>query len=183
MEKKQNKGIKEAFRKFLVSLKRRPQIIPGVFLVISFLYYALNLTCVSDTLSMIQGNMMGFCEFITMLCSILVFVCFLNSYPRRQKPHIGFIILTYIMLVAIVFADITFRSRIFTAVTREVNTIKTTDYIAKAYSMLFAHIILVIISAVLNATMPFYGKLLKKINTSIDVEGNTEMEAIDLSED
>ncbi len=183
MEKKQNKGIKESVRKFLVSLKRRPQIIPGVFLAISFLYYALNLTCVSDTLSMIQGSMMGFCEFITMLCSILVFVCFLNSYPKRQKPHIGFIVLTYIMLAAIVFSDITFRSRILTAVTRENNTIQLTDYITKAYSVLYTHIILVIISAVLNITMPFYGKLLKKINTSIDVEGNTDMEAIDLSED
>jgi hypothetical protein len=183
MEKKQNKGIKEAIRKFLVSLKRRPQIIPGFFLVISFLYYSLNLTSVSDTLSMIQGSMMGFCEFLTMLCSILVFVCFLNSYPRRQKPHIGFIILTYIMLAVIVVADITFRSRILTAVTRENNAIQITGYITKAYSMLYAHIILVIISAVLNATMPFYGKLLKKINTSIEVEGNTEMDAIDLSED
>ncbi len=180
---KPNKGIKESFRKFLVSLKRNPQIIPGCFLVIAFLFYALNLTCISDTLSMIQGNMMGFCEFVTMLCSILVFVCFLNSYPRRQKPHIGFIVLTYIMLAAIIVSDITFRSRIYTAVTREANSIQLTDYITKAYSVLFTHIILVIVAAALSITMPVYGRFLKKINTSIEVEGNNDMEAIDLSED
>ena len=183
MEKNTSKGIKEVIRKFLVSLKRRPQIIPGVFLLIAFLYYSLNLTCVSDTLSMIQGSMMGFCEFVTMLCSILVFVCFLNSYPRRQKPHIGFIVLTYLMLAAIIVADITFRARILTAVTRETNCIQLTDYITKAYAVLFNHIILVIVAAALNLTMPLYGRLLKKINTSIEVEGNNDMESIDFSED
>ncbi len=178
-----NKGIKEIFRKFLVSLKRRPQIISGFFLVIAFLYYSLNLTSISNTLSMIQGSMMGFCEFVTMLCSILVFVCFLNSYPRRQKPHYGFIVLTYVMLAAIIVADITFRSRILEAVTREEDSIQITDYMTTAYSVLYNHIIMVIVAAVLNAAMPFYKKLLAKIKTSVNVEGNEDMEAIDLSED
>ncbi|MCR5823409.1 MAG: hypothetical protein K6G60_03155 [Lachnospiraceae bacterium] len=180
---KQNKGIKEFFRKFLVSLKRKPQIIPGTFLVIAFLFYSLNLTCMSDSLSMIQGKMMGFCEFVTMLFSILVFVCFLNSYPRRQKPHIGFIILTYAMLAAIIVADIVFRDRIWTAVTRIENPIPVQPYMSKAYSVLLTHIILLIVTAALNIAMPLYGKLLKKINTSVEVEGNEDMKAIDLSED
>ena len=184
MEKsKQNKGIKEFIRKSLVSLKRKPQTIAGIFLVIAFLYYSLNLTHMSDTLSMIQGSMMGFCEFVTMLLSILVFVCFLNSYPRRQKPHMGFIILTYVMLVAIIVSDATFRDRIYVAVTRTENQVQLLDYMRKAYNALQVHIILIIVSAVLNLTLPFYSKLLKKINTSVEVEGNTDMEAIEISED
>lgn len=180
---KQQKGIKEFFRKSLVSLKRNPQNITGLFLVIAFLYYSLNITSMSDSLSMIQGSMMGFSEFVTMLFSILVFVCFLNSYPRRQKPHIGFIILTYLMLAAIIVSDITFRNRIYEAVTREENRIQLFDYMERSYNALQVHIILIIISAALNITLPFYSKLLKKINTSVEVDGNENMAEIEISED
>ncbi|MCR5154296.1 MAG: hypothetical protein K6B75_05560 [Lachnospiraceae bacterium] len=176
----------EFIRKFLVSLKRNPQFIPGALLVISFLVYSLNLTKVSNTLTMVQGKMMGFCEFVTMLLSILVFVCFMNSYPKRQRPNIGFIILTYVMLAIIVVCDVSFRNGIYTAVTKAENKIVINDatmYIMESYNMLFLHIIFIIVTAVLNATMPVYGKLLKKINTSIDVDGNEDMATIEISED
>ena len=60
-------GIKEFFRKLIVSLKRRPQIIPMIMLGISFVYYSLNLMNVSDTTAKIQGPGMGLCGFVTML--------------------------------------------------------------------------------------------------------------------
>ena len=51
--------IKEFFRKLLVALKRRPQIIPMIALGISFLVYSLNLMNISDTTAKIQGPGMG----------------------------------------------------------------------------------------------------------------------------
>ena len=49
----------EALRKFIVSLKRKPQNIAMVALVVSFLVYSLNLTSVSNTTAKIQGAGMG----------------------------------------------------------------------------------------------------------------------------
>ncbi len=181
---KQNRGIKEAFRKFLVSLKRKPQNIPLVGLVVSFLVYSLNLTSISNTTASINISNMGQCEFAIMLFSILSFVCFLNSFPKRQKPNTIMICLLFVMLGILVFADAVYISRISEALTRPENPVVITvenAYVAIANNVLLAHIVCVVICAVLLATLPVYGKLLKKINTSIDVEGNGEMAAIDIS--
>ena len=71
----------EMLRKFIVSLKRKPQNIAMAALVVSFLVYSLNLTSISNTTAKIQGGGMGFTGFCTMLFSILSFVCFLNAFP------------------------------------------------------------------------------------------------------
>lgn len=80
--------IKESFRKFLVSLKRNPQNIPLVMLLVTFLYYSLNLTDMSDTTAKIQGTGMGLAQFCIILFSLLSLVCLLNAFPRRKKPNI-----------------------------------------------------------------------------------------------
>ena len=67
MENKKSKNVigklvawlKEKVRKFFVALKKNPQSIPLVALVISFLQYSLNLTCISNTTAKIQGSNMG----------------------------------------------------------------------------------------------------------------------------
>lgn len=127
---------------------------------------------------------MGQCEFVAMLFSILAFVCFLRAFPRREKPKVAMIVLIFVMLAALIFVDIVYYSRIIEAVTRESNRIEITAeraYIAIAQNVVVMHIIFVAISAVLLATLPLYSKVLRKINTSIEVEDNGEMEAIDIS--
>ena len=84
---KNNGGIKEAVRKLIVSLKRNPSVIPLVVLFVTFLYYSLNLTNMSDTTAKIQGMGMGLSQFCIMLFSLLSLVCMLNAFPRRQKPN------------------------------------------------------------------------------------------------
>ena len=48
--------MKEKFRKFLVSLKRKPHMIPLVVLVVAFVVYSLRLTVISNTTAKIQGS-------------------------------------------------------------------------------------------------------------------------------
>lgn len=93
------------------------------------------------------------------------------------------ITLLFIMLVGLVFVDIVYLSRITQAITGENALVINTDtaYIAIANNAIVGHIVCIGICAVLLVTLPFYGKLIKKINTSIDVEGNGEMEVIDIS--
>ena len=93
MTAKNPSGIGEFFRKFLVSLKRKPHMIPLVIMVLGFVYYSFNLTQISNTTALINGPHMGLTEFATMLFSTLSLVCFLNSFPHRKKTNIPMLVL------------------------------------------------------------------------------------------
>ena len=182
------KKTKEFFRKLMVSLKRRPHNIALVMLAISFVVYSFNLTKISNTTAYISGSEMGLCEFATMLFSTLSFVCFLNSFPKREKPKILFVVLFALMLAVIIVADIVYYVRIQQALTRDVNPIVlpddgSRDYVLQAKSMLIAHLVLVGITGLLTATIPLYGKLLKKVKTSIELEYTEADEEVELAEE
>ena len=181
---KQKFSFKEAWRKFLVALKRRPQRIPLVMLTITFLYYALHMTTFSDTTAKIQGSGMGLCGFCVMLFSMLSFMCCLNAFPYRKKVNKTMLILLLAMFVIIAVADVIYMNAIYTAVLREDNPIivtVNTIYIAYAEYYLKVHLVLLAITAALVLTLPLYSKLIRKIKTSIEVEGNGDLEAIDLA--
>ncbi len=178
-------AIKERFRKFIVSLKRNPSMIPMVMMVVCFVYFSMNLTDLSDSTAKIQGTGMGLSQFCIMLFSLLSMVCMLNAFPRRKKANIPMIVLMFIMLGVIIYCDLYYCSMIRAALTRAESPIVidiSTRYIALAYNMLNTHWILIAVSAVLVALLPVYSKLLRKINTSIAVEDNGEMDALELND-
>lgn len=177
-------GFKEFLRKRLVGLKRKPQTIPLVMLAIAFLYYSLNLTQISNTTARIQGPGMGLAGFVTMLFSMLSLVCFLNAFPHRKKVNIPMLALMVIMTGAVLYCDIYYGGRITAAVTRAENAIDPTGpnaFITNAANMLHVHMILVIAGLALVALLPVYAKLLRGINTNIQVEENADMGKIDIS--
>lgn len=181
---KPRRGFKEFVRKFFVSLKRSPQNIALVSLAAAFLVYSLNLTSIANTTALINLPNMGQCEFAAMLFSILAFVCFLRAFPRREKPKMVMIGLMLVMMVGLIFVDFVYYQRIIEAVTRESNRIEITSktaYIAIAQNVVVVHIALLAATILLLVALPVYSKLLKKINTSIDVEDNGELEVIDIS--
>ena len=59
----------------------------------------------------------------------------------------------------------------------------STQYINMAYDMLGVHRIIVVVGAVLTLLVPVLRKLLRKIDTSLTIEDNGQMEALVLSED
>lgn len=184
MEKKKTGGLGEVWRKFLVSLKRRPQMIPLTVLVCGFLFYSLNLMYISDTTARIQGPGMGLAGFATMLFSMLSFMCFINAFPYRKKPVVPMMILMYVLLAIVIFADVYYIQAIWAAITRPDNPIRVTaetSYIAYAEWYLRIHIGILAVGIVLTALLPVYSKWLRKIKTSIDVGDNGSMEAIDIS--
>ncbi|MBO7698405.1 MAG: hypothetical protein J6S38_05150, partial [Erysipelotrichaceae bacterium] len=131
-------------------------------------------TKVSNTTAVINKSAMGLCEFVIMLFSILAFVCFLNAYPKRQKPILPMVILLYVLQLIVVAADVTYLSRI----NEGLATIQITaarQFIPQAQSMLMVHIVLVIITIVLIALIPVIGKMLSKIDTSIALAGNDDV--------
>ena len=186
MSKKNNRGLKEALRKTLVSLKRKPQTIPMLVLAVAFVYYSLNLTHVSDTTAKIQSQGMGLSGFCTMLFSMLSFVCFLNAYPHRKKTNIPMLVLMFVMLIGLIFCDSYYMGCISRAMTRADHPIvvdQNTIYIQQAFDMLGVHRIILIVGFVLTLLVPVLRKLLKKIDTSLPVEEGSEMASLHLSQE
>ena len=182
---KKPSAVKEFFRKQIVTLKRNPQNIPMAMLLISFVYYSLNLTNMSNTTAKIQGVGMGLCQFCIMLFSLLSIVCMLNAFPSRKKPVYPMVVLMFAMFGIMIYADIHFCNGIMAALTRAESPIildVNTMYIANAYNMLQTFMILLGITAALVLTLPVYSKWIRKINTSVDVEDNGEMAQIEISE-
>lgn len=175
---------KESVRKAIVSLKHRPQTIPLLMLVVTFLFYSMHLTTISNTTAKIQGPNMGLCGFLVMLFSILSMVAFSNSFPRRKPVNKAMLTVMFLMFGIIIFADINYLRTILAALNRELNPIVVTDataYISQAQSYLKTHIILMAVSIALIVLMPVYAKQIRKIKTSIEVEESGDMEQIDIS--
>ncbi len=177
--------LKEAVRRFFVFLKKKPDIIPILALTVSFLIYSLNLTAVSNTTAKIYGPHMGLCSFVTMLFMILSFVTMLGSYPKRQKPKWLMIAISTVMYLCVIAADVYYYLRIEIALTRAENPIaitETTMYIWEAQNLMITHIVSVAVIIVCMYLEPLFATLLKKINTSVEIESN-EVEKIELSEE
>ena len=174
----------EFFRKWMVALKRKPQMIALFVLAAAFVYYSLNLTQVSNTTAKIYGSGMGLAEFATMLLSMLSLLCFLNSFPHRKKTNVPMLVLMFVMLGIVYYCDIFYGNRITEALTRADNPIvadSTNAYITNAQRMLGIHRILLVVGAALTALLPVYKPLIKRINTSVEIAENEEMGTIDIS--
>lgn len=176
--------IKNSIRKFIVGLKRSPSNIPMVVLIISFVYYSFNMSNMSDTTALVYGPHMGLCQFAILLLSTLSIVCMLNAFPKRKKANVPMVILLFVMFAVKIVSAVHYRNCIFNATHRENSPIDivANPFVAESDKMLAGYIVLVAITAALVALMPLYSKLLKKINTSVEIEGNGDMEAIELTD-
>ncbi len=178
-------SLKESLRRMVVGLKRKPSIIPLLMLLVAFMVYSMNLRLFSDTTSVVNGRHMGLSEFVIMLLGMLIMVCLMNAFPHRKKANIPMLVVFFVMAGAIIFCDFYYRNQIAIAATRAVNQISIVGenaYIMKAYNLLMVHAILMIISVVLVVLLPVYSKLLRMIKTSVNVEDNGAMEAIEITE-
>ena len=94
--------------------------------------------------------------------------------------------LMILMVCGLIFCDVYYGGRITVALTREENRIDPTGkniFVANAKNMLNVHMIILIVGLALTALLPVYTPLLKKINTSVNVEGSGDLAAIDISQE
>lgn len=179
-------GCKEIVRKFIVALKRRPHYIAMAAFVIAFLVYSLNLTQFSNATAKLLLTGMGLSEFAIMLLSMLSLVCFMNAFPYRKKVNVPMLVLMLVMVAVVIGCDIFYINAVNSVQSDPAAAIavtKDTAYLVYAPYYLKVHIVILCIGVALTALLPVYKKLLRKINTNIEVEGNGEMGAIDLSAD
>lgn len=174
--------IKEWFRKQTVALKRAPQNITLVYLAIVTVYFLLVLFNVSQAINSAASNKhvsaTGICIFIVTLLSILVLVSFLNAFPKRKKPNIFFIVLTFVMIAGMVACDLVYYIQMNNCLYDPANPISPSSSMYLAITgcqpLVLVHIILLGVGALLFALLPVYSKLLQKINTQVVLESATE---------
>lgn len=179
--KKRNEWV----RKRLVTLKRRPHYIPLIMLIITTLVFNIRLTSFSNTTALINEPGMGFCLFVIVLCSYLSIISFLTAFPYRKKPKIVSIVLVCVMLLISITGEFIFLYFIRYGTVLKDNPIAITGqraYVNVAKNIGVVHIILLVVSLLLILTLPIYRKLLKKIDTSIQIE-ETNIDNIEFSEE
>jgi hypothetical protein len=181
---KLGKSLKELVRKFFVTLKKNPNYIPFVMLIASFLVYSLNLTYISNTTATVQGKGMGLFEFATMLFSILSMICVLNAFPKRQKPNYPMVALIIFLFAIIITSDVIYFTNVAATIEKLGDNIKpaTLEEYLRTQNVLIAHIALTVITGVTVVLEPVFAKLLKKINTSVELE-ETNVGNIELSDE
>ena len=178
--------LKERVRKLLVLLKRNPHFIPLAMLMIAFGVLSFNLTKISNTTATMNKSGMGLCAFISMLLSILSMVCMLNAFPKRKKPNMAMILIMLFFFAIMIGADALYCVKLVRGVTTDADAITVTlknYFIIEAQRALIIHIVTIALTAVCVVLEPWIAKLLRRINTSIDIEDNGEIAAIDISEE
>ena len=190
--KKSSKGVKEWFRKKIVALKRRPQNIALLFLLVSTVYFMLSLFKISQAIYEVYTQegvetSIGICIFVTTLLSLLVLVSFLNSFPKRKKPNIFFIVLVFLMIGAMIACNIVFYVQMsdILALPALQGATDTINKVTTGQTYVIVHVALLGVSAVVFALLPAYRLLINKINTQVELESATEkMQGdIDIQED
>ena len=127
---------------------------------------------------------MGLSGFAAMLFSILSLVAFMNAFPHRKKVNVPMLVIMFVMVGIVIYCDIYYGGPI-TAPSPAPRTPSIpparTAISPRRQNMLRVHQVILTASALLVALLPVYTKLLRSINTNIEVEGNGGMGAIDIS--
>ena len=128
-------------------------------------------------------------------------VCLLNAFPKREKPKIAFIVLTFVMLAIVMVMDVLYVNKLNQAVETYKSLIKveadgssSTEWevwiangnaakLLGAKTAVIIHIVFEAIGFALVALLPVIRNLMKKINTRVVIEENENIASIDLSED
>lgn len=184
-------AVKEWFRKQIVNLKKAPQRIPMLFLLIASLCYMLILfnysKAINESSRAPQLSATGLCVFIVTLLSLLVLVSYLNAFPKRKKVNWFFIALVIVMVAGMIACDIVvylqFQDNL-NSVSDAIANSSNMDPCRRSFTHTILHIVFLGIFSVVFACLPLIKIGLNKINTKKVVESATsEMkEEIDLQE-
>ena len=132
-------------------------------------------------------NFLGLIVFIATLLSILVLPLFLNAFPKRKKPNIVFIVLVFVFIAALIALDLVYYNLSYDFVyvkgMFEESWLAERTYIGQSLTLAIVHIVLLAVSALSLALLPVYTPLIRKINTSKEVESNDIHEAIDVEDE
>ena len=130
---------KESRRKFFVALKRKPQNIPLVMVIMCFVWYSLNLSVISFTTTRIHSET-GLMGFVIMLFSLLAIVCCMRAFPYRKKTVVLMLVLNFVMLAIVLTSDILYLRTIAAKIQEGLIESSALTKVYQARSILIAHV-------------------------------------------
>lgn len=173
-------GLKEWFRKLIVKLKRKTQLIPLVLTVITSFVFLCMIGTFSQLIQVNSGiSSLGICMFVSTLASILVLPLFLNAFPKNKKPVIPFIVAVFLVFALIIAMDVIFLVNMQTFFNE--HQVESRAFYDESQTSLIVHIVLVGICVLAFAFLPLYKKAINKINTKKVVSSNDFSDEIDTS--
>lgn len=158
--------MKEFLRKQIVGLKRRPQNICTLLLVICCMIYTFNLTAHSNASMYVSSNVVALYVFGITLLSMLAIFTHINIYAPRQKLKL----LMQILLYIIILAQIAMNGLYYMEMIAQMNSadsIRRNADVIKSVNCSFIHIVALAITLFALITKPIYAKLLNKIDTTV----------------
>jgi len=170
--------MKPTIRKLMISLKRRPQNIPLTLLILCCFLYTFNLSAHSNASMYVSSRIIALYVFIITLSSILVIFSFINAYSGKKRKWFMQAIV-YVLIVAQLVIDFAYYQIMSYEVFLRNNPVPITADIAKSMNVTMFHIIALGLTLLVIISLPFYHKLLLKIDTFVvddeDISYDTEL--------
>ena len=174
--------MNDFFRKHLVNLKRRPQTIPLILLVVSCMIYTFHLTAHSNASMYVSSQIIALYVFIITLASMLVIFSFANAYARGTRRFTLMMAVVFFLLAVQIFLDIVYLNIMFYETMVRDNPVPITQDIADSMNWTMIHLGSLALTALSILLLPVYRRLLQKIDTSIEDEEFDDLQAESLVE-
>ena len=175
--------MKDFFRKHLVNLKRRPQTIPLILLVVSCVIYTFHLTVHSNAAMYVSSQIIALYVFIITLASMLVIFSFMNAYARGTKHFKLMMGVVFLLLAVQIILDIVYLNIMFHETMVRDNPVPITQDIADSMNWTMIHLAVLALALLSIVLLPVYRRLLQKIDTSIEDEEFDDLQAESLVEE
>jgi len=175
--------MKEYMKKQIVNLKRAPQRIPLVILILCCMIYTFSLTEHSNASMYVNSDIIALYVFIITLTSMLVIFSYINAYTGG-KEHKRMLIVAIVLVLLQVFLDVLYLRIMFYETMYRENPVPVTVDIAASMNMTMVHIGSLIVALAGILLKPVYHKALLKIDTSVlDVDESNIRDARSIDEE
>ncbi len=158
--------MKEFFHKQIVNLKRAPQRIPLVFLVVSCIIYTFSLTEHSNASLYVNSDIVALYVFIITLASMLTIFSHINAFSKGNLNKLMLGVVIVLILLQGLLDGLYLKEMFYETMIRD-NPVPITPDIAMSMNRTMVHIGALSASMLTIVFMPLYHKLLLKIDTSI----------------
>ena len=155
-------AIKEFIRKKIVHLKRKPETLPFLAIIISCMVYTFNLSTFSMAAIYCNDYYVAILVFVITLMSFLSIFTYMNSHDKKGV-RMPMIILSVVQLVALFVCD----ALCYKVLHRDAIAETERVQLAEAASKSVTHMVWLVISILLIVLKPLYAKALNLINTTI----------------
>lgn len=175
--------MKAYFHKQIVNLKRAPQRIPLLILVVCCMIYNFSLTEHSNASMYVNSNIVALYVFIITLASMLAIISHIYAYSGGKQNKKMLVVAVVLVLLQLLFGALYLQIMFFETMGRA-NPVPITKDIAGSMNRTMVHMGSLVVALAAIFLQPLYHKALLSIDTSVlDVEESDVSDATSIDEE